>query len=113
AFAIMATSLWAVLLAATGTFEQLLTYVVFTGWGFYALGALSIFAYRRRLPVAARPFSVPGYPLTPMLFVASAALLVLNTLATQPARAVTGVAVVFLGTPAFYVWRARSKSRRV
>ena len=50
AFAIVAIAAWSILLAATGTFEQLLTYVVFTGWVFYALGALSIFAYRRRAP---------------------------------------------------------------
>src|SRR5690606_11594383 len=42
AFAIIAGSVWAMVLAATGTFEQLLTYVVFAGWIFYALGALSI-----------------------------------------------------------------------
>jgi basic amino acid/polyamine antiporter, APA family len=48
ALAVMAGSAWAILLAATGTFEQLLTYVVFTGWLFYALGAASIFVYRRR-----------------------------------------------------------------
>jgi APA family basic amino acid/polyamine antiporter len=112
AFAILAIAIWSALLAATGTFQQLLTYVVFTGWGFYALGALSIFAYRWRAPDAMRPFRVPGYPLTPLLFVASAALLVLNTLATQPALAATGVAVVLIGTPAFYVWRARSRSHR-
>ena len=50
AFAIVAIAVWAALLAATGTFEQLLTYVVFTGWVFYGLGALSIFVYRRRRP---------------------------------------------------------------
>jgi len=48
AFAIGASALWALVLATTGTFEQLLTYVVFTGWIFYALGAMSIFVYRRR-----------------------------------------------------------------
>ncbi len=46
AFAVVAGSAWAVVLAATGSFEQLLTYVVFTGWLFYALGAASIFIYR-------------------------------------------------------------------
>ena len=46
AFAIVAIAVWSAVLAATGTFQQLLTYVVFTGWVFYALGALSIFAYR-------------------------------------------------------------------
>jgi APA family basic amino acid/polyamine antiporter len=109
AFAIIATALWAAVLAVSGTFEQLLTFVVFTGWIFYALGALSVFVYRRRLPNAHRPFRVPGYPVTPVLFVLSAAGLVLNTVVTQPLRAATGIGVVLIGTPAFFVWRARSR----
>jgi len=109
AFAIIALALWAAVLAATGTFEQLLTFVVFTGWIFYALGALSVFVYRRRLPNAPRPFRVPGYPVTPLLFVLSAAGLVLNTMITQPMRAALGIGVVLLGTPAFFAWRARSR----
>ena len=111
AFAITAIALWSALLASTGTFEQLLTYVVFTGWIFYGLGALSVFVYRRREPNAVRPFRVPGYPITPILFVASAAALVVNTLVTQPARAAAGVVAVLLGTPAFIAWRASSRRR--
>ena len=108
AFSIVATSLWAMVLAATGTFEQLLTYVVFIGWIFYALGALSIFVYRRREPNAVRPFRVPGYPVVPLLFVASAAGLVANTMAAQPVRAMIGLGVVLLGSPAYLIWRRRA-----
>jgi APA family basic amino acid/polyamine antiporter len=108
-FAIISLAIWSAVLAVTGTFEQLLTYVVFVGWIFYGLGALAIFAYRRRQPNAVRPFRTPGYPLSPILFVASAALLVANTLATQPLRAAIGLGAVFLGTPAFYLWRSRLK----
>ena len=109
AFAIIATAAWAMVLAVSGTFEQLLTFVVFTGWIFYGLGALSVFVYRKRQPNAHRPFRVPGYPVTPLLFVLSAAGLVLNTVITQPLRAAAGIGVVLLGTPAFFVWRARSR----
>src|SRR5436189_4036035 len=87
AFAVIAGAVWSAILAVTGTFEQLLTYVVFIGWIFYALAAASIFVYRRRMPEAVRPYRVPGYPLTPLLFIAAAAALALNTIATQPARA--------------------------
>jgi APA family basic amino acid/polyamine antiporter len=109
ALAIVASSIWAMLLAVTGTFEQLLTYVVFIGWIFYALGGLAIFAYRRREPNLARPFRTPGYPLTPLLFVASAAAIVLNTIVSQPGRAAVGLGLVLLGVPAFYLWRSRSR----
>lgn len=107
AVAISASSLWAMVLAATGTFQQLLTYVVFVGWIFYALGALSIFVYRRRSPDAHRPFRVPGYPLTPALFVISAAAIVVNTLFVQPREALMGLAIMFLGTPAYLLWRRK------
>ena len=107
AFAIIACSAWSMLLAASGTFEQLLTYVVFIGWLFYGLGALSVFSYRRREPLAPRPFRVPGYPVTPILFVASAAAIVLNTIVAQPGRAAVGLGVVLLGSPAYFIWRRR------
>jgi basic amino acid/polyamine antiporter, APA family len=108
AFAIVAGSLWAMLLAASGTFEQLLTYVVFVGWIFYALGALSIFTYRRRSG-APSTYCVPGYPVTPVLFVAAAAAIVVNTVFTQPGRAAVGIALVLLGVPAFIFWRSRKR----
>ena len=111
AFAIIAGSTWAAVLAATGTFEQLLTYVVFTGWIFYGLGALSIFVFRRREPDAPRPFRVPGYPLTPILFVLASSAIVLNTLVTQPSRALVGIAGVLSGVPVYLLWRRRAAGR--
>jgi len=109
AVAVLVLALWAALLAATGSFEQLLTYVVFTGWIFYALGALSLLVLRRTRPATPRPFRVPGYPATPLLFVAAALLLVLNTVLTQPGRAAAGLGVVALGAPAFYAWRSGAR----
>lgn len=107
AVAIVASSVWAMLLAATGSFQQLLTYVVFVGWIFYALGALAIFVYRRRAPDMPRPFRTPGYPLTPILFVLSAAAIVINTIVTQPKNVIFAVALMALGVPAYYMWRSR------
>ena len=107
AFAVLAGSAWAAILAATGTFEQLLTYVVFTGWLFYALGAATIFIYRRRRAEVASPYRVPGYPWTPLLFILAAAAIVINTMATQPLRAAVGLGVVLLGAPAYLIWRPR------
>jgi len=107
AFAVIAGSVWAAALAVTGTFEQLFTYVVFSGWIFYALGAASIFVYRRRAPEVASPYRVPGYPWTPLLFILAAAALVINTVATQPVRAGIGLGIVLLGAPAYLIWRSR------
>jgi APA family basic amino acid/polyamine antiporter len=110
ALAIVVSTVWACLLAATGTFEQLLTYVVFVGWIFYALGAAAVLVLRRTRPDAARGFRVPGYPVTPVFFVLAAAAIVLNTIATQPSRAAIGLGVSLLGAPAYGLWR-RAGSR--
>ncbi len=107
ALAIITSCVWAIVLALTGTFEQLLTYVVFIGWIFYALGAAAVIALRIKRPDAARPFKVPFYPLTPVLFVIAAAVIVINTIVSQPAQAAIGIAAVLAGAPAYMIWRRR------
>ena len=61
---------------------------MFTSWIFYALGAMAVFVLRRKKPDAPRPFRVPGYPITPILFVVSAAMIVIERdhLAAGPCR---------------------------
>jgi basic amino acid/polyamine antiporter, APA family len=107
AAAIVGTGLWSAVLVLSGTFEQLLTYVVFMSWLWFALAALAIFAYRRRDPQARRPFRTPGYPVTPVLFVAAAILIVVNTMNAQPAQSIIGLGLALLGVPAYFVWRGR------
>src|SRR6185295_19314046 len=83
AVAIIASSIWAAVLAMLGTFNELLTYVVFTGWIFYGLAGASIFVYRKRTPAGFAGYRVPGYPLTPLLFILAAAAVVINTLVAK------------------------------
>lgn len=105
AIAIIASCVWAAVLAASGTFDQLLTYVVFIGWIFYALGAAAVIALRIKRPHADRPFRVPGYPVTPVLFVLAAAAIVGNTVYAAPLESAIGIGMVLLGAPAYWVWR--------
>ncbi|MHB8734616.1 MAG: APC family permease [Terriglobales bacterium] len=111
AFAIIAGSAWSMVLAVSGTFEQLLTYVVFAAWIFYGLGAACVLVYRRREPEAVRPYRVPGYPWTPLLFIASAAVIVINTLIAKPANAGIGLGLVALGVPVFLFWQRGGRKR--
>lgn len=111
AFAIVACCAWAAILAVSGTFEQLLTYVVFVGWAFYALGAASIFYYRRHAAGAPRPFRVPGYPWTPLLFILTAAAIVFNTVFIHPGQTAIGIALVLLGVPVYGFWRRKREAR--
>ncbi|HZM87238.1 MAG TPA: APC family permease [Blastocatellia bacterium] len=112
AFAIVAGSLWAAVLALAGTFNELLSYVVFSGWVFYGLTAATIFVYRKRLSEAERPYKVPGYPWTPLLFIVSSVILVANTLVDnlrdQPGKTALAVGMIALGLPAYFIWRSRS-----
>jgi len=107
AFAIVVSTLWAMALAYTGTFQQLLTYVVFVGWMFYGVGAMAVIVLRRKRPNAVRPFRVPGYPWTPVVFTLAAVAIVLNTVFTQPRDVALGLLIVALGAPAYWLWRRR------
>jgi APA family basic amino acid/polyamine antiporter len=112
AFAIVTSSVWSIVLALSGTFEQLLTYVIFIAWIFYALAAAAIFVYRRRQPNVLRPYRVPGYPWTPLLFIVAAAALVGNTIFAEPLNALVGLGIVLLGAPAYLIWQSRSKKAK-
>lgn len=95
----------AVLMTLTGSYEQLLTYVVFVGFFFYALSALAVIVLRRRRPDLPRPYRAWGYPLTPVLFIAFAMYLVADTIVQAPREAAVGAGIVLLGLPAFWRWR--------
>jgi APA family basic amino acid/polyamine antiporter len=105
AFAVMALGVWSAILTCMGKFQELVNYTMFVAWIFYGLGAASIFAYRRRHPELPRPYSVPGYPWTPLLFVAAAAALVLNVIISTPKNGAVGLGIVAIGLPAYLVWR--------
>lgn len=112
AFAIIFQSVWAiVLILFWGTFENLISYVVFTDWIFFGLTAASIFIFRRRFPDAERPYRTLGYPLTPLFFIAISAWFVLNTLVEKPAQAWAGIGFLLVGVPVFYFWKNKSKDR--
>lgn len=106
-FAIVASGIWSAILAWSGTFQQLFTYVVFAGWAFYGLAAASIFVFRHRARGTPRPYSVPGYPWTPLAFVLSAAAVVVNTIISDWKEAALALGVMALGLPAYFFWRAR------
>jgi APA family basic amino acid/polyamine antiporter len=108
AFAILAQSSWAVILILFwGTFENLISYVVFTDWIFFGLTAASVFLFRHRAPDAERVSRVPLYPWTPLFFVAMSAWFVAVTLVQRPAQAWAGIAFLALGVPVYYYWKRR------
>ncbi|MDD5544797.1 MAG: amino acid permease [Acidobacteriia bacterium] len=111
AFAIIISSIWSMVLALSGTFEELLTYVIFVGWIFYALAGASIFVYRKRQPDRPRPYRVPGYPWTPILFVLTGAAIVANTIIAEPRNAAIGLGISLVGAPAYFIWKSRKEKQ--
>ena len=104
--AIVITCGWAAALTLTGTYEQLFTWVTFASVAFGVLGGLAIFALRRKRPEAPRPYRTWGYPWVPALFVLGLGVLIVNTVAEKPIESLFGLALVALGLPAYWYWRA-------
>jgi APA family basic amino acid/polyamine antiporter len=110
--ALLFQGLWSgFLVLFIGGFSQLFTYVIFGGWIFYALAVASVIAVRRKEPNLPRPYRVPGYPIVPLLFVATAGAIVVNTLIATPKESTIGLAFIALGIPVYYAQRA-FKARR-
>lgn len=105
--AILLQATWASVLALSGTFDQLTDYVVFAGWLFYAATTAAVFVLRKKMPDAPRPYRTLGYPIVPILFVAVAIWLIVNTLMTSPVEAAAGLVLIALGLPVYF-WQRRS-----
>ena len=104
---------WAILLALTGTFAQLVDYVVFADWIFFGLAGVSLFVFRRSFPAAERPegsFLTPGYPIIPAIFVGVSLLIVISVIWTNPVRSGLGVLLLATGVPAWLYWQRKSGS---
>ena len=100
--AIVLQSTWAIALTLTGTYGQLLDYVVFADWIFFGLTVASVFVFRRTMPDAPRPFRTWGYPVTPALFVIAAIAIVFSVIRVSPVQSAIGAALMIAGVPAFY-----------
>jgi basic amino acid/polyamine antiporter, APA family len=91
-------------LAATGSFDRLTDYVMFSAWLFYGLTGFSVFLFRKRLPNLPRHFRVPGYPWVPILFVFLAAVLVVNTIIESTRDSLIGLGLILTGLPVYFIF---------
>jgi basic amino acid/polyamine antiporter, APA family len=107
----------AIIIALSGRYDQILSYVVSMDFLFFGLSATCLFVFRGRERRAGtsgnrRDFiHVPGHPLTTILFVAAAWLVVLNTIFTYPKNTAVGFGILFAGIPVYFFW-SRQKRRR-
>jgi APA family basic amino acid/polyamine antiporter len=99
-------------LASTGTYKQLYTYVIFTGWLFYAAAAFAVVIMRRKHPNLERPYRLWGYPAVPITFTAAALTIVANALVRSPKESGIGLILVLAGVPIFLIWGRKAASSR-
>lgn len=105
--AIVALTAWAAVLALSGTYEQLFTYVMFASILFSVAAGAAVFKLRRDRPDHPRPYRTWGYPVVPLVFIAGSAAFVANTLLERPRESLTGLGLLALGLPAYWYWRRR------
>jgi basic amino acid/polyamine antiporter, APA family len=93
--------IWASLLVLSGTFDQLTDMVIFAVFIFYGATSLGVFILRRRMPNAARPYKVWGYPVVPAIYILFCIGLVFNTIITRPREAAIGLTLILSGIPVY------------
>ncbi len=109
-FAIAIQGVWAVLLCLSGTYSDLLDYVIFAVLIFFTLTILAIFVLRIKRPDIPRPYKAFGYPVIPAIYILTTLCIMVILLIYKPAYTFPGLAIVILGIPVFYIWKKYSKN---
>ena len=105
AFGLKVQAIWASLLCLSGTYSQLLDYVIFAAVLFFLLTVAGLFALRVRKPDAERPVKAPLFPWLPAAYAFATLLFCLNLLAQRPQYSWPGLIIVALGVPVYYAWQ--------
>jgi APA family basic amino acid/polyamine antiporter len=105
--ALIVQAIWTTLLCLTGTYGQLLNYVIFAALVFYVLTTIGLFILRKTRPDVERPYRAIGYPVLPALYIALAAAVALILLVAERTRteAFGGLVLVLVGVPVYFLWR--------
>jgi basic amino acid/polyamine antiporter, APA family len=96
---------WTILLTLSGSYNDLLDYVIFAVMLFYILTIAGIFVLRRKRPDLERPYKALGYPILPAIYIAAAVLIEGLLLVYKPNYTWPGLIIVLLGVPVYFIWR--------
>jgi APA family basic amino acid/polyamine antiporter len=110
AFALLVQGIWSVLLCLSGTYGNLLDYVIFAVLLFFTITILAIFVLRVRKPDIPRPYKSLGYPVIPGLYILVTTAIMIILLLYKPEYTFPGLIIVLIGIPVFYLWRKFNKS---
>ncbi len=104
-FALWVQAAWACALCLSGTYSQLLDYVMFAAVLFYLLTAIGLFVLRAKRGAEPRPVKVPLYPALPAAYIVLTAGICANLLIQRPQYTWPGLGIVLLGVPVYLLWR--------
>jgi APA family basic amino acid/polyamine antiporter len=107
AFALWIQAGWSTLLCLTGTYSQLLDYVVFAALLFYILVIFAVFMLRKKHPEWERPYKAFGYPVFPVLYILTCLIIIVILLIYKPLFTWPGLGIVISGIPIYYIWKRR------
>jgi APA family basic amino acid/polyamine antiporter len=99
---------WACLLCLSGSYSQLLDYVIFAVLIFYALTNSAVFVLRKKWPDEKRDYKAFGYPVIPAIIVLFSVLIMIILLVYKPAYTWPGLIIVALGIPVYYIWKFKT-----
>lgn len=102
---IVLQSAWVSVLVVTGSFEALVRYATFALIAFAGLAVAAVIVMRRRAPDHPRPYRVPGYPWTPVVFLIVSAAILVAALQLSPRESLLGVVTILAGIPLYFLWR--------
>jgi basic amino acid/polyamine antiporter, APA family len=109
-FAIAIQGVWSVLLCMSGTYSNLLDYVIFAVLIFFTLTILAIFVLRVKRPDIPRPYKALGYPVIPAVYILTTTFIMVVLLIYKPNYTFPGLIIVLMGIPVFYLWRKFSRN---
>ena len=106
--ALIVQAIWACVLTLSGSYSDLLDYVIFAQLLFYVLTVAAVFRLRITRPDAARPYLAWGYPLVPAAYIVTATALMVDLLIVKPRFTWPGLLIVIAGIPVFILQERRS-----
>jgi APA family basic amino acid/polyamine antiporter len=102
--------IWASLLCLSGTYSDLLNYIIFVVLIFYILSIAGIYILRKKHPEAERTYKAPGYPLLPAVYILLAVIICISLLVYRPLYTWPGLVLVIIGIPLYYILMKRKKN---
>ena len=104
---LLVQAVWTVVLCISGTYGQLLDYIIFAELVFYILTIVGLFVLRVKRPDAPRPYKAWGYPVLPAIYIVMAAWICIVLLRYKPQYTWPGLVLVVLGIPVYFFWSRR------